>query len=235
MLEIDVTSPEQLAAAGATLADRWDRLDGLLHAIGFAPPDCLGSGMFAADWDDVSVALHISTYSLKALVDAFLPLLSAAGSGRRGLRRRPRLRRQRGVAGLRLDGRGQGGARVALPLPGQGARAARHPGEPGGGRAGAGRMAAKSIPGFSAFEDTWADLPRWAGTCTTPTVVAKACLALLQRPVPDDDRRDRPRRRRGPRRGRVRLTTPFRQPPRAARQPPSATSRPPAAPAVPGS
>src|SRR5580700_11010246 len=79
VLEIDVTSPEQLHAAGAALAAKWDRLDGLLHAIGFAPPDCLGSGMFAADWDDVSVALHISTYSLKALVDACLPLLEAAG------------------------------------------------------------------------------------------------------------------------------------------------------------
>ena len=68
VLEIDVTVPEQLEAAGSTLAARWDRLDGILHAIGFAPPDCLGSGMFAAGWDDVSVALNISAYSLKALI-----------------------------------------------------------------------------------------------------------------------------------------------------------------------
>ena len=80
VLEIDVTSPEQLQSAGVALAARWDRLDGLLHAIGFAPPDCLGSGMFAADWDDVSTAIHISTYSLKALIDAFLPLLQTAGA-----------------------------------------------------------------------------------------------------------------------------------------------------------
>ena len=80
VLEIDVTSPEQLAAAGAALADRWGRLDGLLHAIGFAPPDCLGNGMFAAGWDDVATAFNISTYSLKALVEAFLPLLTAAGA-----------------------------------------------------------------------------------------------------------------------------------------------------------
>ena len=81
VLEIDVTSEEQLAAAGTKLAARWDRLDGLLHAIGFAPPACLGNGMFAAGWEDVSVALNISTYSLKALVDAFLPLLEVAGKG----------------------------------------------------------------------------------------------------------------------------------------------------------
>jgi enoyl ACP reductase len=79
VLEIDVTSPEQLAAAGAALADRWDGLDGLLHAIGFAPPNCLGNGMFSANWDDVSVALNISAYSLKALVEAFRPLLTNAG------------------------------------------------------------------------------------------------------------------------------------------------------------
>src|ERR1700677_3844730 len=45
VLEIDVTSPEQLAQAGTTLSERWERLDGILHAIGFAPANCLGSGM----------------------------------------------------------------------------------------------------------------------------------------------------------------------------------------------
>src|SRR6202034_4759169 len=74
VLEIDVTSPEQLEAAGTALSERWDRLDGLLHAIGFAPANCLGGGMFTAGWDDVSVALNVSAYSLKALVEAFRPL-----------------------------------------------------------------------------------------------------------------------------------------------------------------
>ena len=70
---------EQLAKAGSALAERWDRLDGILHAIGFAPPNCLGSGMFAANWDEVSVALNVSAYSLKALIEAFKPLLIRAG------------------------------------------------------------------------------------------------------------------------------------------------------------
>ena len=35
--------------------------------------------MFEAGWDDVSVALEVSAYSLKALVAAFRPLLEAAG------------------------------------------------------------------------------------------------------------------------------------------------------------
>src|ERR1039458_10633711 len=37
VLEIDVTEPEQLAEAAAVLATKWDRLDGILHAIGYAP------------------------------------------------------------------------------------------------------------------------------------------------------------------------------------------------------
>ena len=178
VLEIDVTSPEQLAAAGETLAARWDRLDGLLHAIGFAPPDCLGSGMFAAGWDDVSVALHISAYSLKALVDTFLPLLSAAGQDGGA-----------SVVGLDFD------ASVAWPvydwmgvakaaLESLSRYLAKELG-PRGIRANlvaAGpvrTMAAKSIPGFRAFEDTWADRAPLGWDVHDSTAVAKACVALF--------------------------------------------------------
>ena len=80
VLEIDVAEPAQLAAAAAQLADRWDRMDGLIHAIGYAPPECLGGDMFRANWEQVQVALHVSAYSLKALVEAFRPLLVAAGA-----------------------------------------------------------------------------------------------------------------------------------------------------------
>jgi enoyl-[acyl-carrier protein] reductase I len=178
VLEIDVTSPEQLAAAGAALAARWDRLDGLLHAIGFAPPDCLGHGMFAAGWEDVSTALEVSAYSLKALVEAFRPLLVAAG--RNG---------GASVVGLDFD------ATVAWPiydwmgvakaaLESLSRYLAKELG-PDGIRvnlvaAGPIRtMAAKSIPGFSAFEDTWADHAPLGWDVHDADVVARGCLALL--------------------------------------------------------
>ena len=178
VLEIDVTSPEQLQAAGAALTARWDRLDGLLHAIGFAPPDCLGSGMFTADWEDVSTALNISTYSLKALIEAFLPLLEAAG-GDGGS----------SVVGLDFD------ATVAWPvydwmgvakagLESLSRYLAKELG-PRGVRvyliaAGPVRtMAAKSIPGFGAFEDTWADRAPLGWDVHDSTAVAKACVALF--------------------------------------------------------
>jgi meromycolic acid enoyl-[acyl-carrier-protein] reductase len=178
VLEIDVTSPDQLQAAGAALAAGGDRLDGLLHAIGFAPPDCLGNGMFAADWEDVSTAIHISTYSLKALVDAVLPLLKVAGASGGA-----------SVVGLDFD------ATVAWPvydwmgvakagLESLSRYLAKELG-PSGIRvnlvaAGPVRtMAAKSIPGFSAFEDTWADRAPLGWDIHDATAVAKACLALF--------------------------------------------------------
>ena len=161
--------------------------------------------MFAADWDDVATALHISTYSLKALVDAFLPLLEAAG-GDGGA----------SVVGLDFD------ATVAWPvydwmgvakagLESLSRYLAKELG-PRGIRvnliaAGPVRtMAAKSIPGFSAFEDTWADRaplglgrPRLDGG-------GQGLPRPLQRPLPHDHGRDPPRRRRRPRRRRLRLT-----------------------------
>lgn len=178
VLEIDVQRPEQLAAAGEALAARWDRLDGLLHAIGFAPPSCLGSGMFAADWDDVSVALEVSAYSLRALVGAFLPLLEAAGAAGGA-----------SVVGLDFD------ATVAWPLydwMGVAKAAlesltrylARDLG-PRGVRvnlvaAGPVRtMAAKSIPGFAAFEDTWGTRAPLGWDVHDAEVVARACVTLM--------------------------------------------------------
>ncbi|MGH9083583.1 MAG: enoyl-ACP reductase FabI, partial [Acidimicrobiales bacterium] len=178
VLEIDVTVPEQLSAAAAALGRRWERLDGLLHAIGFAPPSCLGNGMFAAEWPDVSTALHVSTYSLKALTGAFRPLLEAAGAAGGA-----------SVVGLDFD------ATVAWPLydwMGVAKAAlesltrylARDLG-PAGVRvnlvaAGPVRtMAARSIPGFSAFEDTWGDRAPLGWDVHDAGVVARACVALL--------------------------------------------------------
>jgi len=183
VLEIDVTSTEQLEAAGDALAAKWDRLDGILHAIGFAPANCLGNGMFAANWDEVSVALHISAYSLKALVEAFRPLLTKAGNDGGA-----------SVVGLDFD------ATVAWPLydwMGVAKAAlesltrylAKELG-PEGIRvnlvaAGPVRtMAAKSIPGFSAFEDTWAERAPLGWDVHNSEVVARGCIALFSDLLP---------------------------------------------------
>src|SRR5205807_701848 len=75
VLELDVTDEEQVRAVADQLSRSWGTLDGILHAIGFAPAACLGNGVLEAGWEDVAVALQVSAYSLKALAGAMLPLL----------------------------------------------------------------------------------------------------------------------------------------------------------------
>jgi meromycolic acid enoyl-[acyl-carrier-protein] reductase len=175
VIEIDVTNPEHLRAAADDLTARWGRLDGLLHAIGFAPQECLGGDILRAGWEEVSVALEVSAYSLKALVGAMRPLLSVAGRS--------------SVVALDFD------ARVAWPaydwmgvakaaLESLARYLARDLG-PEGVRvnlvaAGPVRtLAAKSIPSFKKFEDTWSDRAPLGWDVNDSEPVARACVALL--------------------------------------------------------
>ena len=179
VLEIDVTSPEQLARrrrrAGRPVGP--PRRPAPRHRL--RPPDCLGSGMFAADWDDVSTALHISTYSLKALVEAFLPLLRGG--------RRPTAAPRWSASTSTPPWPGPSTTGWAWPRRASSPSPATWPRSwaPSGIRvnlvaAGPVRtMAAKSIPGFSAFEDTWADRAPLGWDIHDSTAVAKACLALF--------------------------------------------------------
>ncbi|AGL15839.1 short-chain dehydrogenase/reductase SDR [Actinoplanes sp. N902-109] len=81
VLELDLTEPAHLAAAAADLQGRWGRLDGVLHAAAYAPPDALDGGFLTAGWADVASAVHVSTYSFVALARTCAPLLKAAGGG----------------------------------------------------------------------------------------------------------------------------------------------------------
>jgi len=178
VLEIDVTVPDQLQRAADELSRRWGRLDGLVHAIGYAPPSCLGSGMFAAEWDDVAIALEVSAYSLKALVGAFMPLLEISGAA--GGASVVALDFDASVAWPQYDWMGV--AKAALESLSR--YLARELG-PRGIRvnlvaAGPLRsMAAKSIPGFSAFEDTWDGRAPLGWDVHDATPVGRACVALL--------------------------------------------------------
>ena len=108
-----------LAALSNELGSRWDRLDGALHAIAFAPQDALGGNFMDAPAESAEIAFRTSAHSFKALAAAAGP-----ADGRRGrLARGHGLRRLGGVAGLRLDGRGEGRAGVGVALPGARPRA----------------------------------------------------------------------------------------------------------------
>jgi len=171
--EFDVTNPEHVISAREAAERELGGVDGVLHAIGFAPAACLGDDFLAASWDDVSVAVQVSAYSLKTLVDSFLPLMGSGG----------------GFVGLDFDNtvawpayNWMGVAKAALESTSR--YLARELG-PRGIRcnlvaAGPIRtMAAKSIPGFAAFEDAWDGRAPLGWDVNDSSAVARTCVALL--------------------------------------------------------
>ena len=173
VLEFDVTSAEQAESLRRHLADRWGRVDGALHAIGFAPEVCLGEDFMAAQWSDVAVAMEISAYSLKTVAEVVAPLMTNGGS----------------IVGLDFDARfawpaynWMGVAKAALESASR--YLARSLG-PDGVRvnmvaAGPIRtIAAKSIPGFSEFEEAWENRAPLGWDVNDAEPVARACVALL--------------------------------------------------------
>src|ERR671931_1607313 len=79
VIELDVTDTEHVATLADRVREHVDGIDGLVHAIAFAPPSCLGGDFLDAPWEDVATAVQVSTYSLKALAVAALPLMRSGG------------------------------------------------------------------------------------------------------------------------------------------------------------
>ena len=173
VFELDVTVPEHGDAVRAAVDAKWGHVDGVLHAIGFAPEVCLGDDFMAAQWDDVAIAMHISTYSLKMLADTFVPLMSEGGS----------------FVGLDFDNQQawpaynwMGVAKSALQSVNR--YLAKELGPKGirSNLIAAGpikTMAAKSISGFALFEDSWDGRAPLGWDVNDSEPVARAVLALL--------------------------------------------------------
>lgn len=79
VLEMDANVPEQIAAVADELGRRWGRVDGVLHAIAFAPQDALGGNFLHTPWESVAAALQTSAYSLKAIAVGMLPHMREHG------------------------------------------------------------------------------------------------------------------------------------------------------------
>ena len=173
VLELDVTDPGQLGSLAERVRAHVDRLDGVMHSIANAPQAALGGNFLNTAWEDVATAMHVSAYSLKALAMAALPLMTDGGA----------------VVGLDFD------ASVAWPaydwmgvakagLESCARYLARDLG-PRGVRvnlvaAGPIRtMAARSIPGFSDFEDVWSKRAPLGWDIANAEPAARACVALL--------------------------------------------------------
>lgn len=171
VIELDVTDEEHLASLADRLGEHCERLDGVLHSIGFAPEGAFS--FLDATWEDVSTAVHVSAYSLKALAVAALPRMIDGGS----------------VVGLTFDASfawpvydWMGVAKAAFESTNR--YLARDLG-PKGVRcnlvaAGPIRTtAAKSIPGFEQFEESWDSRSPLGWDVGDPVPTAKACVALL--------------------------------------------------------
>jgi enoyl-[acyl-carrier protein] reductase I len=177
VLELDVNNPEDLAQVAKEIDERWDgRLDGVLHAIAFAPSDALGGNFLETPPESAKTAFETSAFSLKALAAALLPALSRSEHGG-------------AVVGLDFDAQvawpiydWMGVAKAALEATSR--YLARYAG-PHGVRSNLvsagplGTIAARGIPGFSVLADGWDEAAPlgWDGSDPTPT--ADAVLFLL--------------------------------------------------------
>ena len=173
VVQLDVTSDDDLAALSARVGEHVDGLDGVLHSIGFAPESALGGRFLSTEWSDVAIALQISAFSLKSLTVACRPLLSPGSS----------------VVGLTFDATvawptydWMGVAKAAFEstsrylardLGGEGIRVNLVAAGP------IRTMAAKSIPGFEQFDEMWTSRAPIGWDVNDPVPAAKGAVALL--------------------------------------------------------
>ncbi len=74
----DVASDEEIARLAADLGAQWDGMDGLVHALAFAPRETIaGDFLEGMSREGFRVAHDVSAYSFPALAKAFAPLLVA--------------------------------------------------------------------------------------------------------------------------------------------------------------
>ncbi|NCD16634.1 MAG: enoyl-[acyl-carrier-protein] reductase FabI [Actinobacteria bacterium] len=80
IVTLDVSDQEDLDGLADALREHTDRLDAVVHSIGFAPQSVLGGNFLSAPWPDVATALEISAFSLKSLAVAARPLMTGGGA-----------------------------------------------------------------------------------------------------------------------------------------------------------
>jgi enoyl-[acyl-carrier protein] reductase I len=173
ILELDVNKPEDIEAVANDLGERWGELDGIVHAIAFAPEDALGGNFLTAEWPSVATALQTSAYSLKALTVGLADLMKPGSS----------------VVGLDFDARvawpaydWMGVAKAAFESTSR--YLARDLGEKGIRvnlvSAGPVRtLAAKGISGFEEIEGEWGRQAPLGWDTANPEPVGRAVVSLL--------------------------------------------------------
>ncbi|MDX6573698.1 MAG: meromycolic acid enoyl-[acyl-carrier-protein] reductase [Gaiellales bacterium] len=174
VVELDVANQEHLDSLADRVREHVDGLDGVVHAIGFAPASCLGAPFLDAPWEDVSTAVQVSAYSLASLAKATLPMFGPDGGALLGLtfdatQAWPAYNWM-GIAKAGLESaarylaRELGPQKIRVNLISAGPLRT---------------MAAKSIPGFDLLESAWGDRAPLGWDHTDIEPVARTSVALL--------------------------------------------------------
>ena len=171
--ELDINDPDHVAAFASALGKKWDRVDGALHAIAFAPADALGGNFLHTPPESAATAFMTSAFSYKTLAVALRPLMTEGGSlvtldfdnsqawpaydwmgvAKSALQSVTRyLARDLGADRIRVN------AISAGPL---------------------GTVAAKSIPGFDRFREVWNERAPLQWDESNPEPVARMACVLL--------------------------------------------------------
>jgi enoyl ACP reductase len=174
VLEMDITDEKQVRAVAAMVRERWGSVDGVVHAIGFAPEDCLGGHFLETPWTSVATALHVSSFSLKTLAVEFVPLMPSTGGA---------------VVALTFDATlawplydWMGPAKAALEAVGRYLARDLGPHHVRVNTVAAGPLetiAAKSIPGFRTLKDAWSGQAPLGWDATDAGPVADTTVFLL--------------------------------------------------------
>ena len=170
-----MTNEEHLAALESRLREHVDRIDGVVHSIGFAPEAALGGNFLNTEWADVATAVHVSAFSLKSLTMAARPLFdSENGASVVGLTFDARVAWPKydwmGVAKAALEScsrylaRDLGKEKVRVNIVAAGPIRT---------------IAAKSIPGFEEFENVWNAKAPLSWDTSDPVPAARGVVALL--------------------------------------------------------
>jgi enoyl-[acyl-carrier protein] reductase I len=177
VIELDVTDQQHLDALPGRVREQLGedaRLDGIVHAVAFAPRDALGGGFLGTPWASVATAVQVSAYSLKSLAMACLPLMEERGGSVVGLDFDATVAWPAydwmGVAKAALESTSRYLARDLGPMNIRCNLVAAGPVK---------TMAAKSIPGFETFRDVWTARAPLGWDVSDPEPAARGVVGLL--------------------------------------------------------
>jgi enoyl-[acyl-carrier protein] reductase I len=174
VIELDVTNTEHLAGLADALKQHVDGLDGIVHCIAFGPQDALGGNFLNTPWESVATAVNVSAFSYKSLAMACLPLFGKSGGSIVGLDFDAQVAWPgydwMGVAKAALESTSRYLARELGPMGIRSNLISAGPIK---------TMAAKSIPGFDAFDGVWGERAPIGWDLDDAEPAARGVVALL--------------------------------------------------------